>query len=85
MDEQGGFRHYRSTGPSDLHHPRDKIWIPRGEENSCVGGSGKAFDRVWKDGLLLKLKNANTSHNIFKWIQSYLTGRKARVNTRDQD
>ena len=31
----------------------------------------KTFDKVWTDGLLLKLRRCNISGNMFKWIKSY--------------
>ena len=34
------------------------------------------FDRVWKDGRLVKLQNANKSHNMVK---------SQSLNTRDQE
>ena len=39
----------------------------------------KAFDKVWTDGLLLKLRRCNISGNMFKWIKSYTHNRRARV------
>ena len=39
----------------------------------------KAFDKVWTDGLLLKLRRCNISENMFKWIKSYTHNRRARV------
>ena len=39
----------------------------------------KAFDTVWTDGLLLKLKKFNIAGNMFCWIKSYLHNRRARV------
>ena len=39
----------------------------------------KAFDRVWHDGLLYKLKLIGVSGNVLSWFTSYLTGRKQRV------
>ena len=39
----------------------------------------KAFDTVWTDGLLLKLKKCNIAGNMFCWIKSYLHNRRARV------
>ena len=39
----------------------------------------KAFDKVWTDGLLLKLRTCNISGNMFKWIKSYTHNRRARV------
>ena len=39
----------------------------------------KAFDRVWHEGLLLKLEAAGISGNLLLWFRSYLTDRKQRV------
>ncbi len=39
----------------------------------------KAFDRVWHDRLLLKLKSYGIEGNVLKWIQSYLYKRQIRV------
>ena len=39
----------------------------------------KAFDKVWTDGLLLKLRRCIISGNMFKWIKSYTHNRRARV------
>lgn len=39
----------------------------------------KAFDKVWKDGLLLKLLTAGIAGRMFNWIKSLLSHRTARV------
>ena len=39
----------------------------------------KAFDKVWKNGLKLKLRKCGIGGRMFKWIEQYLTKRKARV------
>ena len=39
----------------------------------------KAFDKVWKEGLLLKLTRKNVNNKMFSWIKSYLFQRTARV------
>ena len=39
----------------------------------------KAFDRVWHEGLLLKLEAAGISGSLLLWFRSYLTNRKQRV------
>ena len=39
----------------------------------------KAFDKVWVDALLLKLKKCSIHGNMFRWIKSYLHNRRARV------
>ena len=39
----------------------------------------KAFDKVWKDGLLLKLLHKKVEGRMFNWIQNFLQYRTARV------
>ena len=39
----------------------------------------KAFDRVWHNGLLVKLKHYGVARNVLSWIEHYLTDRKQKV------
>ena len=39
----------------------------------------KAFDRVWHDGLIFKLKQNGVSGNLFQLIKSFPSGRFSRV------
>ena len=39
----------------------------------------KAFDKVWKKGLLLKLLNLGVAGNMYRWIESFLQHRTAKV------
>jgi hypothetical protein len=39
----------------------------------------KAFDKVWKEGLLLKLLTAGVTGHMFNWVKSFLNHRTARV------
>ena len=39
----------------------------------------KAFDRVWHEGLLFKLKSIGISDSLLLWFRDYLAGRKQRV------
>ena len=40
----------------------------------------KAYDKVWKDGLRLKLQKSGVTGCMYQWISQYLTNRKARVH-----
>ena len=40
----------------------------------------KAFDKVWKNGLRLKLQQSGVKGYMYCWISQYLTNRKARVH-----
>lgn len=39
----------------------------------------KAFDRVWQNGLLYKMKNMGYNAALIKLIHSFITNRKLRV------
>ena len=39
----------------------------------------KAFDRVWHEGLIFKLKSYGIEGKLLKWLESYLINRKQRV------
>ena len=39
----------------------------------------KAFDKVWKEGLLLKLLSADVHGKMYKWLSEFLFNRTARV------
>ena len=39
----------------------------------------KAFDKVWHEGLIFKLKQNGISGNVLSLLQNYLSGRKQRV------
>ena len=39
----------------------------------------KAFDRVWHQGLLLKLKQSGIDGALLNWIENYLVNRTQKV------
>ena len=39
----------------------------------------KAFDRVWHQGILLKLRVAGVSGKLLSWFRSYLSDRRQKV------
>ena len=41
--------------------------------------NSKAFDRVWHEGLLKKLKSYGISGDLLFWLKNYLSGRKQFV------
>jgi hypothetical protein len=45
----------------------------------------KAFDRVWHNGLLYKLKKAGIADPLLSWFRNYLTNRKHRVVVEGQE
>lgn len=40
----------------------------------------KAFDSIWKKGLIVKLANLNIKGNILRLVDNFLTNRKVRLN-----
>ena len=42
-------------------------------------GLQKAFDKVWTDGLLVKVQRCGIGGKMYKWITSFRHNRKARV------
>ena len=44
----------------------------------------KAFDRVWHDGLIYKLKRVGINGILLDWFKNYLTDRKQRVTINGQ-
>ena len=54
-------------------------------ETRCVFlDISKAFDKVWHDGLLYKLKCYGVEEDLFNILQNYLQNRKQRVVLNDQ-
>ena len=46
---------------------------------SCYFDLSKAFDRVWHDGLLVKLPHIGIGGSLWAWFKDYLHGRKHPV------
>jgi len=44
----------------------------------------KAFDRVWHNGLIFKLKSYGISSSLLSLLRNFLTGRFQRVVFNDQ-
>ena len=39
----------------------------------------KAYDLMWREGLLIKLRRLGVSGLLFGWVRDFLTGRKMEV------
>nr|KAG5688528.1 hypothetical protein BaRGS_031312 [Batillaria attramentaria] len=79
--EQTAFRKNRST-EDQLVYLAQSIENAFQEKKKVVAtfiNLSKAFDKVWKDGLLLKLLTAGIAGRMFNWIKSFLCHRTARV------
>ncbi|XP_065684204.1 uncharacterized protein LOC136096626 [Hydra vulgaris] len=55
-----------------------------GEVKAIALDISKAFDQVWRAGLLHKLSSCGISGNIFKIIESFLTNRSIKVVLNEQ-
>ena len=80
-DFQYGFRSCRSTADL-LTVVSDRIaraFNKSGATRAVALDISKAFDRVWHDGLLHKLKSYGISGQIFGLISSFLSNRRLRV------
>ena len=59
--------------------------LERGEDVCYVSlDASSAFDRVWHEGLLFKLKSKGINGKLLEWFSSYLTNRRQRVVIKGQ-
>ena len=78
---QAGFRQHRST-EDQIAYIAQKIedgFQAKKHTLAVWVDMEKAFDRVWRDGLRIKLKQNGVSGKMNKWISHYLNNRKART------
>ena len=81
IPNQAGFRQHHST-EDQVTYLSQKIEDGFQSKKHTVAvwvDLEKAFDKVWKLGLRLKLKKAGKSGYMYKWISNYLHNRTARV------
>lgn len=77
---QFGFRHKHST-IEQVHRITNCIKKALDERKYCTGvflDIAQAFDKVWHDGLISKIKQL-LPHNFHKILESYLKNRKFKV------
>ena len=79
---QSGFRKNRSTIDHilRLQDTITKQLHSRGYTLAVFVDFKSAFDMVWRNGLLIKLKNYGISGHIFQFIQNFLTDRTIQVS-----
>ena len=80
--EQEGFRRFRGTQDALLRLTQDIYnGFNKNEHTAALFiDIEKAYDSVWHDGLMFKLKEMGISGKIWKWINDFLTGRTANIN-----
>ena len=79
--EQAGFRRHRSTEDQTAHLAQvieDAFQAKKVVLASFIDLQ-KAFDKVWKDGLVVKMVRSGIRGNMLRWTKSYLHNRRARV------
>lgn len=79
---QAGFRPHRST-EDQITYITQMIEDGFQEKKQTIAvwiDIEKAFEKVWKAGLKVKLKKAKVSGLMFQWICQYLNNRQARVH-----
>ena len=79
--EQAGFRRYKSTEDQTTHLAQviEDAFQAQKMTLAVFIDLQKAFDQVWKDGLLVKLLRSGIQGNMYRWAKSYLHNRRARV------
>ena len=78
-NEKEGFRHFKGTTGALIRLSQD-IYTGFIEGLHTVGifiDLEKAFDTVWREGLLTKLHRMGITGQIWHWLRDFLTGRKA--------
>ena len=77
--EQDGFRKYRGTTQSLLRFTQTVL--TGFSENKATSATfidmEKAFDSVWRDGLLVKLYERGVNGTLWEWIANFLHDRSA--------
>ena len=84
--EQAGFRQHRSTEDQITFIAQSIEDAFQEKKNTLTVwlDMEKAFDKVWKDGLKLKLRRCGVSGKMYTWISQYLHNRQARVRVQGQ-
>ncbi|GFR69732.1 RNA-directed DNA polymerase from mobile element jockey [Elysia marginata] len=82
IEEQAGFRSTKAQITIIAQDIEDSFQEKRHTVVEWIDME-KDFDRVWRNGLLFKLKDSGISGNIFKWIEQFLQNRKARLITQN--
>lgn len=77
-EEQEGFRRYHCTTYAVLKLVQDiKKGLYNGEMTAaCFIDMEKAYDSVWREGLMLKLADLGIKGRMWGWIYSFLADRQ---------
>ena len=85
-EHQSGFQSGDSTVHqlSYLYHEFCKALDEKKEVRIVFCDISKAFDKVWHEGLIFKLKRMGISGSLLEWFKDYLSNRLQRVIIRGQ-
>ena len=78
---QSGFRRNRSCADQIMRLQDDinKAIHTRGHTIGIFIDLEKAYDMIWKDGLLYKLRKLGIENEMYRWIDDFLTDRTIQV------
>ena len=78
---QTGYRKYRSTDDqlALIAHEIENAFQEKKKVVAVFFDLTKAVDKVWREGLLLKVLQSRVSGRMYKWIRCFLQERSARV------
>lgn len=83
--EQEGLRHFRLTVNALLSRTRDIFngFNMSKSKTAIFIDFEKAFDSVWREGLMVKLSRSGVRRNMWNWINAFLNHREARCIVND--
>ena len=78
---QTGYRKFRSTEEqlACLAQNIEDAFQEKKKVLAVLFDLSNAFDKVWKEELLVKLLRTGVRHKVYMWIQHFLFARTARV------
>ena len=84
--EQEGFRKFHSTTSAMLRLVQGIYNGFNNKKNTLAAfiDLEKAFESIWRDGLLVKLHRFGIRGRLWKWIEGFLCDRKARCHLKGQ-
>ena len=86
-EEQEGFRKYRGTTLALLRLTQDifKGFNKNKHTMAIFIDMEKAYDTVWRERLMVKLARMGINGNMWKWLNSFMKGRKAKCTLKKFD
>ena len=80
-DVQAGFRRKRSTTDQLVNFTESVVsnWQNREHTVACFIDLQNAYDKVWREGLRLKLLRSGIEGRMYGWLSDFLTNRSIRT------